>query len=238
MVDSSSRRRLLGDGIARAVVRVVSLASAVVLATAGAGCSNEPRFESPEQPLSGPPAKQAPKDSSCESPRVYYVVYASSRGPCAAVDGADGRWVPEPTFPDAPADVKDAICTYRWDSAVEGPPDKEALAVHVGPGQSFAPACGPSGQLPSRAKARTIPSLDTTGLAGSVGCDVCGIIRSERMWAILPEERVLVRQLGVRLSDGSTRFLEVETSLSPAVVVELPAAPTGTQYLEGQFAIY
>jgi len=70
-----------------------------------------------------PPPRCAPA-----SPR-YHAFLAS--GSCADVEGKGGRWTSRTAFPDAPAEIRDAACTYQWTSneAPAPPPDVDALSA-------------------------------------------------------------------------------------------------------------
>lgn len=173
--------------------------------------------------------------ASCTSPRLYF---AALHGACATVEGRRGRWVPEPIFADSPEDVQEGTCAFRWVGAKYSRADREALVAAVGNYENaLTPVCGNS-TTPAVGEVREIPALDIFGHAGSVGCDVCGKLRRDRIKVILPPEKIGARQFMVPLSNGAYRYFEIEPTEARALSIELPAAPPGTSYEAGRVHIY
>lgn len=170
-------------------------------------------------------------------------------GHCANVGAVGGTWVAQPLFPDAPEDVRDVACSYRWmrsgTSAGTGTsaPDIAALrALHTeqlvldcGPEPPCATCERPHGEVV--VVSRPIPSP-----TGVTGCDVCGgRLRGNKGFLVLPPQ--LMRST-------STLFVQLEPSgfatfdLTPpasgaqSFLVELPQPPVGKTYGAGRISIW
>ncbi|MBS2014260.1 MAG: hypothetical protein JST00_15345 [Deltaproteobacteria bacterium] len=173
--------------------------------------------------------------ASCTSPRLYFAALDRA---CAIVPATRGRWVPEPIFADAPEDVAEGICAFRWVGLPYSRPDRDALASAVSNDVSaVTPVCGEAAS-PGIGEIREIPALDIYGHAGSVGCDVCGKVRRDRIRVILPPEKIGMRQFVVPLSNGKERAFEIAPTSARAVTIELPPPPPGTSYETGRVHIY
>lgn len=182
-------------------------------------------------------AAGAPADP-CVNPALYFAIFGDGESDaCTPISGKDGKWLPEPLFTDAPPDVQAITCAYRWVSTTVAPPDARALADVVGWSNGLAPACGPH-SAPEVGKLRAIDRVRVPGGVGSVGCDVCGVIRGQKLWAILPPSKILVRQFAVILDSGTQRAFEIEVPDSRALSLTLPAPLSGTTYKSGRTAIY
>jgi len=208
------------------------LASAAALAAAG--CSGdvvEPSGEEGDEVASS----EAEVRASCNSPRRYFAVRRESA--CVEVSGYRGRWVPEAIFADAPETMSAGTCAYRWVGKKYSRADGDALRRTLGAYDALAPACG-AGSLPDIARIRPIDAMDIHGMAGSVGCDVCGIVKERRLLAVLPPDRIRSGQFAVKLSDGTTKMFEIEGAESRAVSIDLPALPEGVAYEQGRIGIY
>lgn len=175
--------------------------------------------------------------ASCTNPRRYFVTYREGSGTCAPIPGRRGQWVPEALFPDAPADVQSSTCTYAWSGEKYSRPDQNAIATAVGLLNGLAPACGGS-SFPDVGDIEPIPDLDVWSQAGSVGCDVCGVLRKGRLWVILPPEKVATRQFQVKLSNGANRAFQIGATNARALSIALPPPPVGTRYEQGRVQIY
>lgn len=175
--------------------------------------------------------------ASCTNPRLYYVVLHEARA-CAPVEGRRGRWVPEPIFADSPEDTNEGTCAYRWVGAKYSRADREALVGAVGSFENaLTPVCGNT-TAPDVGEIREIPALDIFGMAGSVGCDVCGKVRVDRVRVILPPDKIAVRQFEIPLSNGRSRFFEIAPTEARALTIDLPPPPMGTSYEPGRIHIY
>ena len=182
-------------------------------------------------------ATEAEIRASCSNPRRYFATFREGSGSCAPIPAKNGRWVPEPLFADAPADVQATTCAYRWSGAKYSRPDRDAIAAKVGWTNGLAPACG-SSSAPDVGLLHPIPDLDIFAQAGSVGCDVCGVLRRGKLWVILPPEKIAQGQFAVRLDNGQTRAFQIEPTAARALTITLPAPPPGTSYLSGRVQIY
>ena len=175
--------------------------------------------------------------ASCTNPRLYYAVLHEARA-CTPIQGRRGRWVPEAIFADSPDDMNEGTCAYRWVGAKYSRADGEALVGAVGsPENALTPVCGNS-TAPDIGEVREIPALDIFRMAGSVGCDVCGKLRRDRIKVILPPDKIAVRQFEIPLSNGRSRFFEIQPTEARALTIELPPAPPGTFYEAGRIHIY
>lgn len=175
---------------------------------------------------------------SCTNPRRYFVA-AGDEG-CQQVAGRRGRWIPEALFEDAPAEVQASTCAYRWIGERYSHPDRDALVSRLGWQKGIAPACG-SGSQPNVGDVhglQEIPGLDVFGHAGSVGCDVCGILKKDRIWVVLPPDKIALRQFEVRLTNGTSRAFEIEAHDARALSLKLPPPPAGLAYRAGRVPVY
>lgn len=198
------------------------------VAQAGGAAGAEGDAESSEEELR----------ASCTNPRRYFATFREGTGTCAPIAARRGQWLPESLFADAPADVQISTCTYQWSGEKYSRPDQDALRAAVGAENGLAPACGKS-SVPDVGLLQPIPYIDIWTQAGSVGCDVCGIVRNGRIWVVLPPEKIARKQFEVRLSDGRTRAFQIEARTDArALSIALPAAPAGTTYQQGRVHLY
>jgi hypothetical protein len=175
--------------------------------------------------------------ASCSSPRRYFATFREGSGTCAPIPGRRGQWVPEALFADAPAEVQLTTCAYRWSGEKYSRPDRDAIAAKVGYANGLAAACGSSSE-PDVGLLQPIPKLDIFAQAGSVGCDVCGILRKGKIWVILPSEKITQKQFEVRLDNGQSRAFQIEATEARALTIALPPPPAGTHYVSGRVKIY
>lgn len=173
--------------------------------------------------------------ASCTSPRRYFA--AVGDGGCAPIAGRRGEWVGDELFADAPEEVRSATCTYRWVAERSSRPDRDALFSRIGWGEGAAPACG-AGSFPDIGALEPIAQLDIFGQAGAVGCDVCGLLRRDRVWVVLPPDKVIMREFEVRLSDGTSRAFKIDASRASALSMALPALPAGVSYPPQRIHVY
>jgi hypothetical protein len=176
--------------------------------------------------------------ASCSNPRKYFATFHKGAGTCTPIEGQRGRWLPEPLFTDAPADVQASTCAYRWSGERNARPDRDAIVSKVGFWNGLAPACGASGSTPSVGLLQPIPKIDHWTSAGTVGCDVCGVVRQGKIWVVLPPETVVRNQFAVKLTDGTTSSFEIEAPATRALSIELPPPPPGTSYESGPVAVF
>ncbi len=226
------------------IARRSSLLAVVACVAIASACASE---EAPPVSPAGPggasgPAEPPPPPSEvqapCEAPRIYFV--ALRTGACAEVTGAGGLWSPRPVFPGGPAEVQRFACAYRWSSPSGAAPDGAALAAALSGGSAaIVPICGPEATFEAvRSDAAEIAALSiSTGMAGSVGCDVCGFVWEDKLWAIISPEQVVQRELEIPLVGRTTKkAFRLTPSPARAIVVDLPAAPS--PYAEGFVTLY
>ena len=200
-----------------------------VLVAIAAGCASVAQSSEPE-----PEATSEDELRACKYPRRYMAVLVTE-SECTEVVSARGRWVPSPLFPDAPA--SSGACFYDWSGEKGARVDRAALKEHVGFYGALTPSCGREGI--DDADLYQIPPLPVHGMAGSVGCDVCGIHRDGKLWVVIPPERDLERQFEIRLDNGNVRAFQLTSTPGARLLsVTLPPAPPGTQYVNGRVAIY
>jgi hypothetical protein len=172
--------------------------------------------------------------ADCTYSRKWYA--SLSERACAPVAGYRGKWVPSPLF----ADSNDpTTCTYTWQGEKYSRADQTALQRSVTEREGLAPAC--AGSRPIEGELYPIEQIDIIGMAGGVGCDVCGIIigRTDRINVVLPPGRIILRQVGVQLSNGQVQAFQ----LSPppgarAVSFKLPPPPAGTHYVSTKVTVW
>lgn len=177
--------------------------------------------------------------ASCTNPRRYFVTFgdAEQAQACAAIPGRRGQWLPEALFDDAPEDVKRSTCAYRWSGEKYSRPDADAIVARVGAPNALAPACG-TATTPDVGTLQPIPQLDIYSHAGSVGCDVCGLLRRGKLWVILPPEKIATKQFEVLLDNGQSRAFQIEPTNARALSITLPAPPAGALYRQGRVRVY
>lgn len=218
------------------LARLLPIALAALVATA---CASESSSREEGSFAGGSDEVGSTEDevrASCGSPRKFFATFRDRSAACSPVVGRRGRWVPEPLFRDAPADVQATTCAFRWSGAKGAPPDSESLYTAVGRDNGLAPACGRGSDV-SSGNLKQIPSVDNVILAGSVGCDVCGLVRGRVIFVVLPPEKILLKQFDVRLSNGEDRAFQIEPTEASALRVTLPPPPPGTEYEQGHVQI-
>ncbi|MBX3186830.1 MAG: hypothetical protein KF819_07440 [Labilithrix sp.] len=202
------------------------------LCTVAAACSSaDLPEERPEELASSEDEIRA----SCSNPRMYFATLRE--GTCTPIEGRRGRWMPEALFDDAPEEVTASTCAYRWVGEKYSRADRDAIVARVGLHDGLAPACGAASK-PAVGDLTRIASLDIWGHAGSVGCDVCGIVKRGKIWVVLPPERLGNKQFQVNLTNGEARFFQINATEARALSIELPPPPAGTQYEAGRVGIY
>lgn len=210
------------------------LAGLFVLATVLAiGCSAETPAEDPVESST----VEGELTASCKYPRRYIAVVAD--GACTEVTAKRGRWVPSPLFEDAPPEAN--ACVYSWSGEKWARVDRDVLYRHVQPFTSGAltPSCGKAERVRDAVTLQPIESLDVFASAGSVGCDVCGIVKEGKLWVVLPPEKIFNRQFAVSLTDGSVAKFQIHADQDArAIAVPLPPTAQGVEYVEGHVKIY
>jgi hypothetical protein len=112
-----------------------------------------------------------------------------------------------------------------------------AIEARVTFPSALTPACG-TASTPEVATLQPIPHLSNLGHAGAAGCDVCGQLRHDKLWVVLPPERTWSRELEVRLDDGSRVAFQIQNVAARALSITLPPPPAGRQYRSGRVSIY
>jgi hypothetical protein len=138
---------------------VAALASALTLAACSA--SNDAQDDE------GTSADEI-RAGRCVASRRYDVFL--TEGVCHDVAGANGTWVAESLFPDAPPEVRDTSCAYHWVGARKI--DHVAITSVAG---IVAPVCNAAhGTVSTVVATEEAPFWDVVIMGGATGCDVCG----------------------------------------------------------------
>jgi hypothetical protein len=177
----------------------------------------------------------------CVAARRYDVFL--TEGVCQDVVGADGTWIAESLFPDAPADVRDTSCAYKWVGARKI--DHLALYDHAH-ASVIAPVCAAARDTVSTTVATDDAAYwDIFIMGGATGCDVCGKLRKDKAWIILPPDRDLIGKVQVPyVNDSSPGAPGIALQLRDippgvrAVSIDLPPAPRGKTYATGALTVY
>lgn len=174
---------------------------------------------------------------TCSKDVIRYHAFLST-GACADVQGAGGVWAASSAFPDAPAEIRDAACTYAWtppagSTAQPDVPALEALKADLlTKGATTTEKCDPPALGPASVN-RLPPSDPAAPPTGVSGCDVCGRIAIRRVYVILPIDKTKLKTWVVGTEGGKYISFSVEAPADTQVFsVELPAAETG--YLQGR----
>ena len=230
------------DSRARARVRLFSRVSLAGLAGV-AGLTGALGTMGCASSAPAPSGEAAPTDeaesevrASCTNPRRYFATYREGSGTCEPIAGQRGQWLPKPLFADAPPDVQASTCTYEWSGERYSRPDRDAIASKVGWGNGLAASCGTSSN-PDVGALQPIPGIDYWAQAGSVGCDVCGVVRNGKIWVVLPPEKIYRKQFEVQLSNGDTRAFQIQATDARALSIDLPPPPAGVRYKSGRVQI-
>jgi hypothetical protein len=159
----------------------------------------------------GAPAR--PTTCMPDAPR-YHAFLAS--GPCVDVEGAGGRWLSRSLFPEAPTEIRDTACTYRWaafESSTRAPHDLAALealgAKLLTKSTEKSPPCE-STLTPGSAPLTPVPTQSGDAVpTGVTGCDVCAHVFEQDVFVILPAEDLELRTLVVPTSAGEWLSFEM-----------------------------
>ena len=178
--------------------------------------------------LDGP----APAGCAVGDVRYLALLGEGSEGPCADVAGRGGAWLAQPTFPQAPAALRDRACTYVWSAPASAPADVEALAklatTFLTKGAEVA-ACEP----PALELSPLLPDPDAaSGPMGVTGCDVCGLVIDDEVFVVLPLDDVdRTWTLGVEMGDRLLSFtIEQPVHRAQAFSAKLPPAEGAEGY--------
>jgi hypothetical protein len=217
----------------------------VLTAIAGAlalgGCSSHAADDASSSDDEGVSADEI-RAGRCVAARRYDVFL--TEGVCQDVVGANGTWVAESLFPDAPAEVRDTSCAYKWVGARK----VDHLAIYDLPHASvIAPVCAAARDTVSTTVATDdAPYWDVFIMGGATGCDVCGKLRKDKAWIILPPDRDLIGKVQVPYvndgSPGAAAGIALQLRDVPpgvrAVSIDLPPAPRGKTYATGALTVY
>lgn len=172
--------------------------------------------------------------ASCTQPKMYFAAVAE--GTCAPVAGKGGRWVPEDLFADAPSEVRRFACAYRWRAAPSRTPDRAALETVLGKDAGMAPVCGVDAALVPVRSEVTETDFTPGAMAGSVGCDVCGFVWGDKLFTVLPPDRVSLRKVELATVNGAWKAFQIGNTNARAVVTDLPKVPGG--WVQGHAPVY
>lgn len=206
---------------------LASLVAACTTPTSGGGAIDE------GNPAEEPEVLEEELSDTCTYSRKWFASLKDRA--CEPVPGRRGTWVPSPLF-----DANDlSTCTYTWSGEKYSRADQDALKSSVDYSEGLTPACG-SGRNPLEGELVPIPNIDNVGMAGSAGCDVCGILRAaDRLDVVLPPEKIVLRQLQVPLTNGEYRAFQLQVpSGARAVSFTLPEPPEGTQYVTSKVTVW
>lgn len=154
-------------------------------------------------------------------------------GTCSDVPGSGGTWVTRALFPDAPPDIRERACTYRWSNT--SAPDVDALRALT---THMTASCEPEATTITPRGSAVPVTPDTGGVAaptGVSGCDVCGRVYDKSAYLILPADRPALRRMVVEVEGGTiaTFDLAPPPGSKQAFVVDLPPAA----YVFGQVTL-
>jgi hypothetical protein len=160
-------------------------------------------------------------------------------GPCRDVAAPSGSWRSTALFADAPdAPGTPRACVYAWTGADGPSADVDALRGALGPNAVLTPACDDE-PLSGAGTALPIEHLGLPVFSGSTGCDVCGVVKKNKMWIVLPPGLVQAKEFVVDLTNGDQRAFELHVAEGVrATSVVLPPPPAGTKYVEGPVTIF
>lgn len=200
------------------------------VALALAGCASSPGADSTGSDDESLASESELRAASCG----HYSAFFADRS-CPTVQGKRGHWEPEPLF-DGPEDVRDKSCSYRWVPTATAKPDTKALTaatrdesnVVIG---AVAPMCGASSD-PVVVDPHEVAPEPFHPQLGSVGCDVCGVIRGGKGWVVVPPN-FPSPTFPVDLTNGDRRQFALPGNVAGAVEVRLPTPPAGASYVDG-----
>ena len=218
------------------LVLATAIASALTLGACASGAGNDASTSADE----GVSADEI-RAGRCVAARRYDVFL--TEGVCQDVAGTNGTWVAESLFPDAPAEVRDTSCAYEW----QGSRKIDHLAIYGLPHASvIAPVCAAARDTVSTTVATDDAAYwDVMIMGGATGCDVCGKLRKDKAWIILPPDRDLIGKVQIPfVDDGSPGATGIALQLRDvpsgvrAVSIDLPPAPRGKTYATGALTVY
>ncbi len=226
------------------VFRFLLLASMLSVAACNESEPGPPRGEVEPGGSSGSSgssgSNENPPKCAPDAPRHHAFLKS---GPCADIAGRDGTWVASSLFPDAPKDIVETACTYRWTTSSGALADTSVLESadfdHLTKSVAETTSCdepvlktGSLSPLPQNPDGTSAPT-------GVTGCDVCGRVSGGHVFVILPADKLNLRTVVVTTNAG--KFLSFEmTSLDAKTQIfsaELPPAPDGAKYNEGRISL-
>lgn len=198
------------------------LAGLVLLPLLAVGCAERSAIEGGTDEVSATSSDAA----------VQYL--AAREGTCAIVSGFGGQWTPSPVFDNAPEEI--GLCRYSWMGERLAEPDRGALREYIGVNGALTLSTGDEPVFDAHFV--EIESLSLGAQVGAIGCDVCGIIKRDDVWVILPPEKVRNREIAIPLTDGTRVSFKLESTPGARVVsATLPPAPEGKAYADGPFYV-
>lgn len=164
-----------------------------------------------------------------------------TQGACADVTSETGRWIATSLFPDAPPEIRDVACTWRWSSASGASADETSLRAL--PLEALTKSAQPwptclSGAAPAGARRFAPPNYDEAGAppTGVSGCDVCARHWNKSVYAILPAERI-GRLRFVALTEGTGKQAWFEM-LPPADRNQAFRIDVGAGFADGKVPLF
>lgn len=218
--------------MARPVALSAAAGFALAIGSFGVGCGDAAAPDEAQHLVAAPPSA-----GLCDPPRRYDA--ALRQGRCADVPTETGIWAASSLFPDAPAVVRRTACGYAWFAFEEdAPPDEDALRRVPGL-VVLGPNCTGVTEPSDDAAAVEIEGLDAFTHVGAAGCDVCGLLKGDRLYVTMPPARIHSKQLALRLVGGGERYFQlvVPPGAGQSFVVTVPPPPPGARYVEGRVAI-
>ena len=178
--------------------------------------------------------------SESDAPKRYEAIL-QGEARCEDVTATDGTWLARPLFADAPADIRDGSCRFTWRARSRGAaPDAAALKDHVG-ATNLLPSCSRGAPPRLNGERYEFDPSDIVPMGGSVGCDVCGVIRRREGFIVRPPNVDRIR-FHAALADARGRPVDMMPITVPptrarSMVVTLPEPPPGLHYVEGRIPL-
>lgn len=211
---------------------------ALLLAPAGAGtgCAGGPGDSAPSGVELVADDASAVEASSC----LHFLGIVDGAA-CPSVPARRGSWVGSALERGGWEGAPRVVCEFAWRPWLAARPDVAALekVVDTAPTDLCSVTSAPREDGGAGFGLQPLTTLTPLSMGGAVGCDVCGLQRDGRLWLIFPPDRVLLREISVRLSDGSERFFRVDGSpQARSAIVALPPPPPGKSWARSTVPVY
>jgi hypothetical protein len=208
------------------------LALALALACGSAACGStagsDPRGAAATAGAQSEPAGAEPGGvAGCAAEcRTRFLISLPPPQRCADLTPPGGLWEVEALDREAPP-ASFCFVVARGDVGAADVAALEQAVAATGEGV-IAPACGVGGAS-REGELLPIPQIDFIPThAGANGCDVCGFRIRNRVYAILPSDRVVLRQFELAAPQGGTRAFAIRAA-SEARAVSLPLPAEGLE---------